>query len=53
MVREPWELLPWQFCAKMLSSNFNEKHLNVYKYEVLGGLHSFQAKAELLKEISR
>ena len=37
-------------CKDVSSSNFNEKHLNVYKYEVLGGLHSFQAKAELLKE---
>ena len=31
-------------------SNFNEKHLNVYKYEVLGGLHSYQAKMELADE---
>ena len=37
-------------CKDVSTSNFNEKHLNVYKYEVLGGLHSFQAKSELLKE---
>ena len=31
-------------------SAFNEKHINVHKYEVLSGLHSFQAKDELMKE---
>ena len=37
-------------CKDVSFSNFNEKHLNVHKYELLGGLHSFQAKSELLKE---
>ena len=37
-------------CRDVSLSSFNEKHLNVYKYEVLGGLHSFRAKMELMKE---
>ena len=37
-------------CKDVSFTSFNEKHLNVYKYEVLGGLHSFQAKLELTKE---
>ena len=37
-------------CKDVSFSNFNEKHLNVYKYEVLGGLHSYQAKMELADE---
>jgi len=37
-------------CKDVSFSTFNEKHINVHKYEVLGGLHSFQAKYELMKE---
>jgi len=37
-------------CKDISFSNFNEKYLNVYKYEVIGGLHSFHAKSELVKE---
>jgi len=37
-------------CKDVTSSNFNEKHLNVYKYEVVGGLHSFHAKSQLSKD---
>ena len=37
-------------CKDMSFSNFNEKHLNVHKYKVLGGLHSFELKSELMKE---
>ena len=29
---------------------FNEKFLNVYKYEVLGGLHTLKAKNQLIEE---
>ena len=39
-------------CKDGSFSNFNEKHLNVHKYEVLGGLHSFEAKSDLMKEYS-
>lgn len=37
-------------CKDVSFANFNGKRLNVYKYEVLGGFHSFQAKSELMKE---
>ena len=37
-------------CKDVSFSNFNEKHLKVYRYEVLGGLHSFLAKSELVKD---
>jgi len=37
-------------CKDVSLSTFHEKHLNVYRYEVLGGLHSFHAKLELMKE---
>ena len=37
-------------CRDISFSNFNEKHLSLYKYEVIGGLHSFHAKSELVKE---
>lgn len=30
--------------------DFNVKHKNVYKYEVLGGLHTLVAKKQLLEE---
>jgi len=31
-------------------SDFNPKYKNVYKYEVLGGLHTLMAKQQLLQE---
>ena len=31
-------------------SDFNHKYKNVYKYEVLGGLHTLMAKQQLLQE---
>jgi len=31
-------------CKDISLENFNSKHCNVYKYEVLGGLHSLLAK---------
>ena len=37
-------------CKDVNIDLFNEKFLNVYKYEVLGGLHSLVAKNELLEE---
>ena len=32
------------------TEQFNEKFLNVYKYEVLGGLHTLKAKHQLIEE---
>ena len=37
-------------CKDVSFANFNERHLDVYKYEMLGGLHSFRVKLELTKE---
>ena len=37
-------------CKDVSFSAFNEKHVNVYKYEVLGGMHSFRAKYDLMKD---
>ena len=34
-------------CKDISLENFNSKHCNVYKYEVLGGLHSLLAKQQL------
>lgn len=31
-------------------AEFNEKYKNVYKYEVLGGVHTFMAKKQLIEE---
>ena len=31
-------------------AEFNEKSKNVYKYEVLGGVHTFMAKQKLMEE---
>lgn len=32
-------------------SQFQEKYKNVYRYEVLGGLHTYMAKLQLIQEI--
>jgi len=34
-------------CMDISLENFNSKHCNVYKYEVLGGLHFLLAKQQL------
>ena len=31
-------------------SDFNPRHKNVYRYEVLGGLHTYMAKSQLVRE---
>ena len=36
---------------KATVEDFNSKHKTVYKYEVLGGLHTFLAKSQLAQEI--
>ena len=36
---------------KATVEDFNSKHKNVYKYEVLGRLHTFLAKSQLAQEI--
>ena len=33
-------------------SDFNPTHKNVYCYEVLGGLHTYMAKSQLIREYS-
>ena len=37
-------------CKDVTMEAFNSKYINVYKYEVLGGLHSLLAKTELHEE---
>ena len=37
-------------CKDVAVEVFNVKFLSVYKYEVLGGMHSLLAKAELSEE---
>jgi len=37
-------------CNDISLENFNRNHCNVYKYEVLGGLHSLLAKNQLPEE---
>lgn len=40
------------FCMdKTATGEFNPKHKTVYKYEVLGGLHTFLAKSQLAQEV--
>ena len=36
---------------KTTVEDFNSKHKKVYRYEVLGGLHTFLAKSQLAQEI--
>ena len=36
---------------KAKAGEFNAKHKTVYKYEVLGGLHTFLAKSQLSQEV--
>jgi len=37
-------------CKDISLENFNSKHCNVYKYEVVGGLHSLLAKHQLTEK---
>jgi len=37
---------------KTSQEDFNHKHKSGYKYEVLGGLHTFLAKLQLSRELS-
>jgi len=37
-------------CKDISLENFNSKHCNVYKYEVVGGLHSLLAKRQLTEK---
>ena len=40
------------FCMdKVTVKDFNSKHKNVYKYKVVGGLHTCLAKSQLAQEI--
>lgn len=36
---------------KAMVEDFNSKHKNVYKYEVLGGLYTFLAKSQLAQQV--
>lgn len=41
---------PMAVLCKGVNAEFNLKHKNVYKYEVLGGLHTLVAKTQLMDE---